>query len=132
MVDEKPDPASVMATQADVNRLTDRLTKLEQDVAALKNVPAPTTTTIPQNLQATVVGSTVELRWSPPSAGTPNGYIVEGGSSPNAVDALQSAITPTPTWRAINVSRGRYYVRIRAVYPNGYSEPSNEIVVDVK
>lgn len=93
-------------------------------------VGAPTTVQPPRALAvASIVGTTVTLRWLPPAAGTtPAGWIFEG-----AVDAGQTlvslptgALAPRFTFTA---PPGSYYVRVRAVDGAGISGPSNEVRV---
>lgn len=88
----------------------------------------------PTQLTATsIIGNELSLRWISTrnwlSGQQPTGFIVEGGVNPGETLAqfpvgLSSGLTLTaPT--------GAFYVRVRAVYSAGISEPSNEIRVFV-
>jgi enamine deaminase RidA (YjgF/YER057c/UK114 family) len=150
-----PDPRTVMVTQADLDSATTsihaaidglrntmaalaELGALPARVASLETLVAdlrtntPTSAAAPRNLRASITARTVTLMWTPPQSGPPTGYVVEAGHVTGGTDVTLTAIPPAPTtWQAVNVAKGRYYARVRAVYATGQSDPSNEIVVDV-
>ena len=84
---------------------------------------------VPQSLFAQVQGSTVRVAWRTPPAGAPQGYILEAGLAPGRTDF--PFFTPTRELVVHNVPIGVYYVRVRAVWPTGWSEPAEEIAIGV-
>jgi hypothetical protein len=86
----------------------------------------------PQNLAATVSGSTVTFTWQPPSSvgGVPSGYLIEASLSPAGAIIASLPVSVAP-FTVANVPNGVYYVRVLAVNSNGASTPSNEIVVSI-
>lgn len=118
----------------DVQPFLDRIAALEHAVSALQGTLLPVVNTVaPRNLQITVTGRVVVLRWTPPSAGTPNGYVVYAGSEPGKDNLFRTAVPPTPTqYRAEGVDPKTYFVRVTAVWPSGESAPSNEVQIDVR
>jgi hypothetical protein len=86
----------------------------------------------PTNLQASVAGQNVVLRWDAPHTGAPTvGYIVEAGSATGLRDLLVAPTGSTATTLSAAAPDGIYHVRVRAVTAAGVSEPSNEVVVQV-
>jgi Tol biopolymer transport system component len=87
----------------------------------------------PTGLSAAVTGSTVVLTWNASASGGPAlGYIIEAGSSSGAANLANfSTGTSAPSYTAVGVGAGTYYVRVRAVGAAGPSDASNEIVVVV-
>lgn len=87
---------------------------------------------LPPVLAAPVVSvGTVTLAWAVPDHSTlPTAYVVSAGAQSGASD-LVLRLGPNATFSASGVPPGRYYVRVRAANSNGFSPPSNEIVVDV-
>ena len=75
-------------------------------------------------------GNAVALTWSP--AADAKGYVLEAGSTPGLANIVPGfAMGPSPGLFVPGVPPGRYYVRLRARYATGISEPSVDIVVDV-
>jgi hypothetical protein len=87
----------------------------------------------PQQLTATVTGTTVTLQWNP---ATVTSYVVEAGSAPGlrdraAVDVGNPAGNPVSV-AFVNVAAGIYYVRVRSYLAGvGLTQPSNEALVIV-
>ncbi len=94
--------------------------------------PCSTAPSAPTNLVAFVSGSTVTLGWSV-STGLVTSYVVEAGSGPGLAN-LATADTGSSNGSAIfaGVSRGTYYVRVRAKNSCGVGGASNEIIVVVQ
>lgn len=86
----------------------------------------------PTNLVATASGTTVNLTWLPPP-GNPTSYVVEAGSASGASNLVNSDLGSSATsYRAQNVARGRYYVRVRGTNSCGPGGASNEVMVLVQ
>jgi len=86
----------------------------------------------PGNLQSTVTGTTVRLSWNAIPE-TVTSFLVEAGSAP-ALANLARLNTGNAALVLLvdNVPGGVYYVRVRAIGPDGLPGPaSNEIVVRV-
>ena len=96
----------------------------EVEVVVVSGPPPPT------GLTAHVNGNAVGLTWSPAAGAT--GYVLEAGSAPGLANIVPGfAMGPSLGLFVPGVPPGRYYVRLRARYATGISEPSAEIVVDV-
>ena len=76
-----------------------------------------------------VNGSTVSLNWSPSSGGQPLSYVLEAGLSPGAT--IVAIPATEPSYLALGVAPGTYYVRVKAVNAFGISPPSEEVEVVV-
>jgi hypothetical protein len=92
--------------------------------------PAPAS---PGNLQATVSGSSVTLRWTPSAPGDVllTHYVLEAGMAPGASNA---AVMPVGAQTVIGVNAvpsGVYFVRVRAANGAALSAPSNEVIVNI-
>lgn len=83
----------------------------------------------PRALAASVAGSAVTLSWSAPSDGA-DSYLVEAGTRSGLADVGALAVAGT-TYGAI-APPGTYFVRVRAVRGSSISQPSDEIVVQVR
>jgi hypothetical protein len=81
----------------------------------------------PSNLAASGEGSSVSLTWSAP-AGQVSGYVIEAGSAPGLRD-VGTLNVGAATAFGTTASPGVYYVRVRAVNPQGVGAASNEVVV---
>jgi predicted phage tail protein len=85
----------------------------------------------PQNLRASVSGSTVTLNWDPPLGGCPAAsYTLEAGSASGASNIVVTTVTGT-SLTANGVGNGTYFIRVRAVNAAGQSIVSNEVSVTV-
>jgi len=86
----------------------------------------------PGNLRSTVTGTTVRLDWNAILEPVTS-YLVEAGSAPTLANlARLDTRSAAPALVVNNVPSGAYYVRVRAVGPDGIPGPaSNEIVVQV-
>ncbi len=90
-------------------------------------VPAP-----PSNLQADVVGTTVNFTWRAGlGGGLPLGVVLEAGTYPGGAN-LGAVPLPISTSVSIpGVPPGTYFVRVYAANAAGRSLPSNEVQVDM-
>lgn len=85
---------------------------------------------VPTNLDFTVLGGAVQLRWSAPATGgTPTGYNVEVGSDIGSSDYGVVAVGNVTSVTNPNAPAGTYFVRVRATNSLGQSAPSNERIV---
>ena len=89
-------------------------------------------TTAPGNFRSTVTGTTVRLDWNgllEPVIG----FLVEAGSAPTLANLARLNTGSVSLALVVNnVPNGEYYVRVRAIGPDGIpGPPSNEIVVRV-
>jgi hypothetical protein len=84
----------------------------------------------PESPAATVTGSTVSLSWFAPP-GPVTGYILEAGSATGLSNLAAVSIGPVTTISFPGIPPGTYYVRIRAVNPQGASVVSEEVVIVV-
>lgn len=85
--------------------------------------------TRPGRLYASGSGSTVTLRWSPPTGDAPvTAYVVDVGSAPGLSNLATVNVGAATTFTA-SAPPGTYYVRVRAVNARGSSPPSNEVIV---
>ena len=83
----------------------------------------------PSNLQATVAGNVLTLNWVSPTT-VPSAYLIEAGSGPGLTDIASVAVPATPGLTT-PVPNGTYFIRVRAVFPNGPGPASNEVVAVV-
>jgi hypothetical protein len=89
--------------------------------------------TPPTGLAASASGTTVTLRWSAPSSGTPSAYVIEAGSASGLANLTSFSTGSTATvFSASGVGAGTYYVRVRATNGGGTSAPSNEVTLIVR
>jgi hypothetical protein len=85
----------------------------------------------PTNLSGTVVGSTVNLSWTPPGGGTPaTSYLVEAALTAGGPVIASLPLAGT-TASIPGVPNGTFFIRVRAWNTEGASPPSNEIRVTV-
>jgi hypothetical protein len=92
-------------------------------------LPNPGKPGAPTNLDFTVLGATVELRWGPPSSGgTPTSYRIDAGSQRGLSD-LVSVNVGNVTRFVTTAPAGVFFVRVVALNALGASPPSNEVVV---
>lgn len=94
--------------------------------------PTPCTTapSAPTALTATVIGSTVTLRWGTSTA-APQAYVLEAGSESGRADIATVNVGNTTAFTVPSVGPGTYYGRIRATNACGTSSASSEIVAVV-
>lgn len=87
----------------------------------------------PRSLAGTSSGGRVSLTWlSPGSGDTPGSYLIEAGSRPGLRDIADfDTRSAQPSFVAVDVPPGTYYVRVRAKNAAGTSEASNEIALAV-
>ena len=85
----------------------------------------------PQNLEASVNGTTVVFTWQAPAiGGVPTEYILDASLSPGGPEIASFGVVST-TATVLAVPDGVYYVRVHALNPDGESAASNEVVVAV-
>lgn len=96
--------------------------------AAGISVPRP-----PTDLTFTLVGSTLTLNWTAPSAGAaPTTYVIEAGTTPGGVDVANFQTGSLATsFSAFVGGSATFFIRVRAANFYGPSDPSNEITVIV-
>ena len=86
----------------------------------------------PTMLGATAIGLVINLRWQPPSAGSPRqGFIVQVGTSFGLSDVIDQRIGNETTFQTGTLPAGVYSVRVRAYNSAGVSAPSNDVTVSV-
>ena len=86
----------------------------------------------PQNLTFTVVGSKVELIWSPPAIGVPiTTYFLQAGTSSGLYDLYSGPIATTTYVPLYGVPNGVYYFRVTAENAYGQGPPTPEVSVTV-
>ena len=87
----------------------------------------------PLNLQATVDGTTVTLRWQPSSDGpAPIAFLLEAGSAPGSADIATLSVPANQFELTVTgVPTATYYVRIRSLGFHGASAPADGIEVIV-
>ena len=84
----------------------------------------------PTSLVATVRFTHVTLEWQAPATGTVAHYLLEMGYGPGQTFGTLPRDVHQGTSISFNYLAGRYYVRVRAVAPDGArSAPSNEVEV---
>lgn len=95
-------------------------------------VAAPALVHPPTDLiAASITGSTIRLRWTPPTSGSvPTGYLLEGGLAPGDTIASLPTGSPDPVL-TIDAPSGVFYLRVRTLSGSQSSAASNEIVVHV-
>jgi predicted phage tail protein len=84
----------------------------------------------PANLTHQVNGGIVTLTWQA-SAGTVGGYVIEAGSQSGSANLAVMQLANVLSFSAAGVSRGTYFVRVRAFNAGGQGPPSNEATVVV-
>ena len=92
-------------------------------------VLAPGAPAAPERPAFTVSGGIVTLQWE--AAPSALDYVVEAGSAPGLADLYNAPVGPG-TFLTTPAPPGRYYVRVRARGAGGTSEPSTEMVIDVR
>jgi Subtilase family/Fibronectin type III domain/Putative binding domain, N-terminal len=95
-------------------------------------VVGPKSPGAPNDLRATVVGSTVSLQWSAPTTGgTATGYVLQAGSAPGLSNVLVVPLGGATSITATGVPSGTYFVRVVATNAVGAGPPSAEATVIV-
>lgn len=103
-----------------------RLNELFAGVASYRAARVPPSA--PQNLQASVNGSTVGLSWLAPSGGgAPGDYLLEAGTGPGLSNLIAGVPIPETSLSVPGVPPGGYFIRVRARNAGGVSSPSNEV-----
>ena len=92
-------------------------------------VASPAVPPAPAALTASVTFNTVVLTWTASTGATE--YIVEAGSVPGSANLYSNSVGPQ-SQLTVAAPAGRYYVRVRARNPYGYSTPSEEVIVVVQ
>lgn len=85
----------------------------------------------PTDLSAAVSGSTVRLTWLAGRGALPTGYVIEAGSAPGLADIARFTVGAIPSLEVPGAPTGRYFLRVRALRPEGESAPSPETIADV-
>ena len=100
-------------------------------VTAVLAVSIPLAIQPPTGLRvASMAGSTVTLRWTPPAIGpVATGYLLEAGLAPGDVLGTMP-LGPVPSF-TVEVPTGSFYVRVRASGGGNTSAVSNEIPLHV-
>jgi hypothetical protein len=85
----------------------------------------------PSNLEASVDGREVVLRWDAPAGPTPAGYVIETGSGSGRADVATLVSRGLATSYATIAPDGTYFVRVRAAptAQGPLTDASNEVVV---
>ena len=83
----------------------------------------------PHGVFADVKGTTIDVVWEP-SFRSPNGYLVEAGSSPGLSDRVSQWTATSDHTLAVTAKAGRYFLRVRARNACGVGDPSREIIVE--
>jgi hypothetical protein len=91
-------------------------------------VLVPTAPVAPARLTFSVSSRSVTLNWDP-SFGALE-YVLEAGSAPGAANLYVASVGAASSLSTL-APPGRYYVRVRAHNAQGFSGPSNEVVIDV-
>lgn len=78
-----------------------------------------------------VTGSRVALRWTPPLAVTPSGYVVEGGLAPGQTLGRLPIAASGGSAGVVDLPSGAYYLRVRGTTPAGLTPASNEVLAHV-
>jgi hypothetical protein len=86
----------------------------------------------PTGFQVTWQGTTATLSWTAPAADTsddvPNNYVLEAGTAQGLSDVARVSVGNRTSFSA-DVSRGTYYVRVKAVNDVGESDPTEDLEV---
>jgi len=86
----------------------------------------------PRNLAVTWRDNVATLTWTASAADTaedePSGYVLEAGTQPGSADTATINLGNVTSY-SVQVPRGRYYVRVRAVNGNGQSDPTTDLTV---
>lgn len=94
-------------------------------------VEAPLPNSWPTELAVTsIVGNTVTISWSAPTAPSPTGYVLEGGIDPGQTLASLPTGSTAPTF-TFTAPTGAFYIRVHAVVGTSRSIASNEIRIYV-
>jgi hypothetical protein len=86
----------------------------------------------PTGLAASVQGSLVTLRWTPPTLGArPDRYLLEAGTSPGGTQISGGTPLAGLSHGFANVPPGTYYLRLRAANVRGVSAATSDVAVTV-
>ncbi len=103
-----------------------------RQTVTVPSLPAPPG--VPQNLAASVSGSTITFTWAAPASGGAVGnYVLIAGLTPGFTAAAGTLpVAPAPTSYVLpGAPNGTYYVRLVAQNAGGISAASNEVAVTV-
>jgi hypothetical protein len=86
---------------------------------------------VPQNVQTSVVGNTINVTWQPPATGSPvSTYIVHAGTAPGASNIYSGAVGAV-TSVSSPIPNGTYYIRVAAQNLSGTGPASADVVAQV-
>ena len=101
------------------------LNETSATVAAFRPARDPATRLgAPVGITARFAGTTAALAWSPPASGSPQGYLVEVGSSEGRADIATYRVGAMTSFVVPDVPPRTYYVRVRALDGLGPGPPS--------
>ncbi len=99
-------------------------------VFEITNAVIPPPVTGPKSLNAVVNAQGLTFSWLPPDSNGWSHYVLEAGTTPGAANVAVLPVSSGVTSLALPASAaGRFYVRLRAAYPDGSAMPSNEVQV---
>jgi hypothetical protein len=100
-------------------------------VQAFRSPVGGTLPSAPQNLQASVVGTTLTLSWQAPAQGTPvSTYIVRAGTGPGLSNVYDGPVG-TATTVTSPVANGTYHIRVLAQNATGVGPATADVVATV-
>lgn len=85
----------------------------------------------PGALSASVIGSTLTLRWTAPPTPGVDGYLIAAGTAPGLSDLAAAPLGNQTTLVVPGVPAGTYYVRVQASAAGVAGAPSNELAITV-
>ena len=85
--------------------------------------------TAPRALRASLGGAILRITWKKPAQGEPAKYRIQAGTSPGRANVANLVTQTNTTSFATPVSRGTYYLRVRAVSRCGSGPFSNQVQI---